>query len=203
MTGYERIRNENHTHSEEDAITQRIVEEIRLAQRDRSLPRWADRYFIRDQVLVAGKNLIGMKRPRIDIEIESAESQYRPLFHFEAKRLRNADSVRDYLNHKGLGRFLGEKYARSTREGGMVGYVQSDLPDQWAQKIERKLQRNQKNEFCLTADGDWTAIRLISELKHTYRTQHDRPTFDPITVYHTLLEFQERRENASRGAGGA
>ena len=188
---YKRIRAEQHSQSEEDFITQRLVEAIKAAQRGRSLPSWADRYFVRDQVPVSGSSRVGKKRHVIDIEFESTESRDRPLFHFEGKRLRKdrSDSVAEYLGREGLGSFLAGLYARSGHEGGMLGYVQSKSPQHWAEAIRRKLQRDPKEKHRLTGDGAWAAIRLIPALEHTYATRHNRPTLGNITIYHTLLSF--------------
>ena len=198
--GYERIRGEDHCDSREDYITQRLKEEVKAAQRRGKLPKWADRYFITDQAPVSGPNRDAEDRPKIDIEIESTESRRRPVFHFEAKRLRMGDShsVSEYVGPSGLGSFLDELYARCGDEGGMLGYVQSESPEHWAGAIERKLQRDLKEKHQLTADGAWTAIRLIPVFKQTYSTRHNRPTLGNITIYHTLLDFRgERNESAA------
>ncbi len=190
--GYNRIRGEHHCQSREDFITQRLKEEVKAAQRERSLPKWAYRYFITDQAPVSGPNRNAEDRPKIDIEIESGECRDRPVFHFEAKRLRLDDShsVSEYVGPAGLGSFLAELYARSGDEGGMLGYVHSESPEVWAGAIERKLQRDPIDKHRLTDDGAWTAIRLIPALEHTYSTRHNRPTLGNITIYHTLLNFR-------------
>lgn len=190
--GYGRIRAEQHCESEEDLITQRLKEAVKAAQREGSLPRWADRYFITDQTPVSVPGRDPKSRPKIDIEIESSESRCRPVFHFEAKRLRQDDthSVSEYLGPAGLGSFLTGLYARRGSEGGMLGYVQSQSPEHWAHAIQQKLARAQKGTYRLTADGTWTPTRLTPMLKHMYSTRHRRHTLGSITIYHTLLSFQ-------------
>ena len=190
--GYDRLRGENHAASDEDFITQRLIETVQAAQRERALPRWADRYFITDQAPVSVPGRIGKKRPIIDIKIESTESRTRPVYHFEAKRLRVDDShsVSEYLGPAGLGTFLAELYGRSGDEGGMLGYVQSESPEHWADAIGGKVQCDPKERHHLTDDGMWTTTRLIPMLKHTYATRHNRPTLCSITIYHTLLDFR-------------
>ena len=192
VVGYNRIRRERHCESREDFITQRIKEAVKAAQRERSVPEWAYQYFITDQAPVSGPNRDAEHRPKIDIEIESGESRNRPVFHFEAKRLRvdNTHSLSEYVGPEGLGSFLAELYARSGDEGAMLGYVQSKSPDYWAGAIERKLQHDPKDKHRLTDDGDWTAIRLIPRLQDTYSTRHNRPTLGNITIFHTLLDFR-------------
>ena len=71
----------------------------------------------------------------------------------------------------------------------MLGYVQSESPQHWAEAIQRKLQCDSKQEHRFTADGAWTAIRLIPALEHTYATRHKRPALGNIAIYHTLLVF--------------
>ena len=194
-TGYNRIRGERHSKSEEDFITQRIKEEIKAAQREKALPRWADRYFVTDQAPVSAPDRVGKDRPKIDIEIESTESRDRPVFHFEAKRLRREDShsVSEYVGPAGLGSFLAGLYGRTGHEGGMLGYVQSESPEYWARAIERKLQRYPNEGHCLTGDGSWSAVRLIPAFEHTYSTRHDRPRLGHINIYHSLLDFRSAK----------
>jgi hypothetical protein len=190
--GYGAIRGENHSESEEDFITQRLRQAIETGRRDGVLPRWADRCFIHDQLLVDVPGRVGKDRPKIDIHFESTESRSRPVYHFEAKRLRTSDthSVSEYVGKDGLGMFLAELYGRIGNEGGMLGYVQSESPTPWAEKIGRKLRRDPPGKHRLTAGGAWARVSLIPELEHTYTTRHTRPTLRNITIYHTLLDFR-------------
>ncbi len=190
--GYRTIRGESHSESNEDFITQRLRQAIQTGQRDGVLPRWADRYFVHDQLPVDVPGIEGKARPKIDIHIESSESRRRPVYHFEAKRLRTADthSVSEYVGKDGLGMFLAESYGRTGDEGGMLGYVQSESPATWAVKIGNKLQLGPPGNHRLTADGAWVKISLISGLEHTYATRHTRPSLRIITIYHALLDFR-------------
>ena len=61
---------------------------------------------------------------RIDIEVIEQRRGPRPRFRFEAKRLRDSDSRREYLGYDGLGCFLDGRYAASDPDAGMIGYVQ-------------------------------------------------------------------------------
>lgn len=189
--GYRAIRTESHTESEEDFITQRLRQSIQARQRDGVLPRWADRYFIYDQLPVDAPSVAGKDRRKIDIHFESSESRRRAVYHFEAKRLRTADthSVSAYVGKDGLGMFLAELYGRMGNEGGMLGYVQSESLTQWAERIGRKLHSDAPGNHQLTADGAWAGISCIADFEHTYATRHTRPTLGNITIYHTLLDF--------------
>ncbi len=191
--GYSRIQAENHSESEEDFITQRLKETIQAAQTEGTLPAWADRYFVADQAPVSVVGRIGKKRPKIDLEFQSTESRKRPVYHFEAKRLRRGGSSRGkYLGRDGLRMFFAELYGHSGDEGGMLGYVQSESPEHWAKKIQSKLLRDPKENHRLTDDGAWTATDLTPQLNYTYVTRHHRQTLREITIYHTLLDFRFR-----------
>jgi hypothetical protein len=198
--GNHRIRAEDHGGSEEDFITQRLKESIQAAQDERSLPRWAYRFFITDQVPVSTPGRVGKKRPKIDLEVQSAEAGPRPVYHFEAKRLRHDDSksVSAYVGKDGLGMFLAELYGRAGDEGAMLGYVQSESPEYWAKKIQGKMERDPKGNHRLTDDGKWTAANLTPQLAYTYASRHHRPTLCDITIYHTLLDFRFRKNQGPR-----
>ncbi|MDZ7615851.1 MAG: hypothetical protein U1E05_02540 [Patescibacteria group bacterium] len=190
--GYGAIRGESHGESEEDFITQRLRQAIQTGQRDRVLPGWADRYFVCDQLPIDVPGLKANRRPRIDVSVESSESPRRPVYHFEAKRLRTDDSnsVSEYVGKRGLGMFVAERYGRMGNEGGMLGYFQSESPNHWAARIGGKLRPDAAGDHPLSADGAWTRFPLIAEFEHTYATRHTRPTLGNITIYHTLLDFR-------------
>jgi hypothetical protein len=170
--GYRRIRAEDHRESHEDVITQRLKEGICAAQDERVLPGWADRYYVTDQVPVSVPGRLGKDRPKIDLEMQSAEARPCAIYHFEAKRLRRDDthSVSEYLGKDGLRMFLTEQYGRCGDEGGMLGYVQSDSPADWAGKVGRRLHPDRLGNCCLTADGAWAEVRLTADLEYSFIT---------------------------------
>jgi hypothetical protein len=190
--GYGAIRGESHSESKENLITQRLKQAIQTGQRDGVVPRWADHYVVQDQVQIDVPGLEVDERPKIDIHFESTESRSRPVYHFEAKRLRTAEthSVSEYVGKDGLGMFLAELYGHAGDEGGMLGYVQSESSTYWADKIGNKLHSDPPGSHRLTADGAWARVSLIAELEHTYATRHTRPTLGNVTIYHTLLDFR-------------
>ena len=124
-------------------------------------------------------------------EIES-NTPNRPTYHFEAKRLRTdrTDSVSEYLGKRGLGSFLNELYARTSDEAGMLGYVQSGNPLDWAQDLAAKLSKAPMNMCYLIDGGDWVACRVIASIENTFRTQHSRPNLGSITLFHRVLDMR-------------
>jgi hypothetical protein len=189
--GYKCIKSEDHSASCEDWITQRIVEEANAILKSPQRPRWAERYFIRDQIMLSVPDRTTIRRPKIDIEIES-NTPNRPTYHFEAKRLRTdrTDSVSEYLGRRGLGSFLNELYARTSDEAGMLGYVQSGNPLDWAQNLATKLTNAPLNPYYLIDGGGWVAYCVIASIQGTFMTQHSRPNLRPITLFHRMLDVR-------------
>ncbi len=69
----------------------------------------------------------------------------------------------------------------------MLGYVQFDDCDTWAERISASLN---SAEHKTTETGDWNLSIVIDELTHTFRTEHWRPNnFPVIEIFHTLLSF--------------
>ena len=101
----------------------------------------------------------------------------------------NTHPIGKYLGSAGLGEFLSGNYARDKLEAGMIGYVQSDTPKSWAEKAQKKFDKEPKLVRACS-DGSWTSITIIGELSHCFRSKHHRITKKrPITLYHVFLIF--------------
>ena len=128
-----------------------------------------------------------MRRPRIDVHIESNVRRPRPRFVFEAKRLYRSDSVAEYVGGKGLGALCDGTYAGKAEAAGMLGYVQRGDVDESARQIGRKLER-ERGLHGLPAEGSlWTELRLDARLGTTRRSRHARPGRGGIDIYHSFL----------------
>lgn len=184
--GYDRVKSTgtDYSQTEEDRITQLIVEEIKSYLRGLDVPVWTKRYFVRDQIKQPLPGYPPKKRPIVDIEMES-NATGRPLYHFEAKRLcRNSHPVSDYIGNDGLECFLSGRYAADFNEGGMVGYVQSDCPNCWSGKIAEKLK---DSPHCVEA---WHAENISGGPTYVYMTRHERVRpLSYVTILHSLMDF--------------
>lgn len=188
QTGYECVRRENHSESDEDDITMRLVDEIGAFLRSDTCPRWGRRYCVRDQAPQSILATPARCRPKVDIEMESL-SRGRPLYHFEAKRLRrNGNSAMAYLGREGLGCFLSARYGRGSTEGGMLGYVQSDSPAAWARGLSRVLTSGA--EFQLVKGPQWSAVAIPGGPSDVFSTYHTRDGLPDITILHSFLDFR-------------
>lgn len=188
--GYAEVRCSNHANSYEDTITQRIQEAISGLQAAGRVPRWAIRYVVQDQVPLGVRGKTGTARPKVDIQLLSTAIGCRPTFHCEAKRLRAEDTkaVSEYWGDLGVQEFLNEQYAAESTAGAMLGYIQSDMPNTWANKLSSKCTKEAK-QYRLVKGTVWKKVKIINELPDMYETVHHRPTKGRLALYHVLLDF--------------
>lgn len=139
--GYQDARDRIQNVSEETAITGLIAEAIEARLDDPETPERFDRYDPVDEYQLPGEDLVGKRRKRADIRIKSSLLRPRPRYIFEAKRLRKSTHGIDrYLGEEGMQRFLGNtSYSQYADEAAMVGYVQSETPDWWLDKLSAAL----------------------------------------------------------------
>lgn len=185
--GYQRIGPQNHASTTEEQITELIANEINDLIEAPNAARWMRRYLAIDDRKLSAPGRAGKKRARVDIEIIYLRRYPRPRFHFEAKRLYRSDSVAEYLGNEGVGCFLNAQYARDSDEAGMLGYVQSDDCDSWANKIRASLERDTA-KYGVVGGKSWRAAAIINELRNCYQSDHARSVLGrSICVTHTLL----------------
>ncbi|MHC5053418.1 MAG: hypothetical protein ACYTKD_01735 [Planctomycetota bacterium] len=190
--GYERLDSAEYQASEEPVITGELRDAIRHVLDDRASPppRWASSFFVGEEVHLSSADRKGKHRKIIDLQIEFASSHGRVRFDIEAKRLSQGNSgVADYLGSEGLGEFIAGNYANGDPDGGMLGYVQTGTPKEWAVKIE-KCMAKRSSTLHVSTGGGWQATNLASDPKDCYRSTHDRPSAGrPISILHLLLDF--------------
>lgn len=185
--GYARLKTHQYGESQEETITGDLVQAMVVVCDDPASPRWVDRLTAFDDPRVNDGTRKGKQRRRIDIGIESNVSRPRQRFSFEAKRLGERHGISGYLGDEGLGCFLRGGYAREDAEAGMLGYVQSRTPPDWAEKIASAIDENPSRYGACKA-GAFTRHTVVRELTFTYRSKHKRPDVGkPIVVFHTLL----------------
>jgi hypothetical protein len=119
--------------------------------RSRTAPDWTAELTVDDEVYIEGGIRRGKRRLRIDIETEQVRRGPRPIFQFEAKRLRSTASLRVYVGCDGLGCFLDGRYAKEQDIADMLGYVQSGTVEQRTAQLAGKLD----NHPGTLATGHW------------------------------------------------
>jgi hypothetical protein len=176
---------------QEPAVTGELVREMRAyLESGATAPNWASYYTIHDDPprIVGGK--LGIARPRVDIEFERVVSGPRPRLQFEAKRLDTptGHTVSGYLGKDGLGCFTSGRYPMTHHEAGMLGYVQSETEEIWADRIEHALLKEKAKYMAM--DPPFSHQRVLSLLRYTYLSHHRRNRgAGPFVVHHVLLRF--------------
>lgn len=189
--GYERLTPSDCGEYEETGITGELVramdEAIDQCPKGKG---WLRHFAVHDDPPVNVPGRLGKSRPRLDIKVVSGQRQPRSRFSFEAKRLGKGHAVGDYLGSEGLGCFLAGTYARDEDDAGMLGYVQSETPPQWAAKLKAHLDKpGGKHAVC--PGQEWQPCPMLKHgPKHVFHTRHERcKPYRPVDIYHTLLVF--------------
>jgi len=190
--GYSRLNPARYANTQETAITGDLAEAVEDVL-DYPTARWMRFYCVHDDPPENQpkhrRQRRGRNRHRVDIRLDSSEFSPRARFRFECKRLGKGHTAADYLGNAGLGCFLNAEYATADPCAGMLGYVQSDDEQTWADRIEQRLVESAE-DYSLRRQSPWRHEPVIKELPHTYRSRHGRGRGrEPIEIYHTLLRF--------------
>ena len=189
--GYARMEKTAFAGEQEPVITGELVREMRAyLESGGTGPSWAPYYTIHDDPPLTVGGRLGKARPRVDIEFERVISGPRPRLQFEAKRLNmlTGHTVSGYLGEEGLGCFTSGRYPITHGEAGMLGYVQSEDEEIWAERIRLAL-HNDKTKYS-AKDPPFSHQRMHSSLRHTYLSHHRRNKgAGPFVVHHILLRF--------------
>ncbi|MCK4763314.1 MAG: hypothetical protein KAW12_14040 [Candidatus Aminicenantes bacterium] len=132
----------------------------------------------------------GNKRKKPDLVIEG-KMPGRPEYEFEAKRLKKKDfGIGEYLGSKGLGCFVTGKYAARYNEAAMLGYIQSDSPEDWQVEIREKINRKKTILDVMSPPQD---VEIISDFPNEWKTMHRREVIErSISIFHILLDFRSK-----------
>jgi len=183
--GFRRLHGSRLSSEEEPAITGFLRDRIDDYLAD--APRWAKEYFVEDEVHLRSNNRKGKNRLRVDLEIEWSKTSPRSRFQFEAKCLRKGSkSVSAYLGSDGLGCFLSESYAKGHKQAGMLGYIQSGQPAEWAEKIRDKLTLDPQRYRLGRGHEAFKHEIIEPELPDSYQSIHTRKS-GPIEIHHIFL----------------
>lgn len=187
--GYARMDRAAFACAQEPVITGELVREMRahLESADNA-SGWACYYAIHEDPPLNVEGRLGTARPRVDIEIMRISPGPRPRLPFEAKRLSasTGHNVSGYLGADGLGCFISGRYPMTHDEAGMLGYVQSDSEEIWAERIATAL-RGKKE--CRAVDPRFAHQGIHASLRHTYLSRHLRSKGTAFAVHHVLLRF--------------
>lgn len=152
---------------------------------DEELPSRFQHYFPANEDPVDEHGVLGKKRPRVDILIESSNARPRKRYRLEAKRCHSHKS--NYRMHwyaEGVTAFLEGLYANDSPEAGLLGLMQSDDAQYWMQKLAEKL----ATDSSLSATSSLTDVNLTPDLPFMSFSQHKRQDDSRITLFHAFLD---------------
>ena len=187
--GYANSRNRVEGKHEEPDITGFIAEAIKDRLDAPDSPPWCNQIGIDDDPPIRGGGRTGRSRWRPDLIFESVERRPRPKYHFEAKRLRKQQSIKDYLGEDGLQCFLTGRYSHESNEAGMLGYIQCDNISTWVERLQLAIDQDchDKNELLLLSPQ--CDIQVVDAFPQEWMSKHDRRTGKSIVIHHLLLDY--------------
>lgn len=186
--GYDLLDPTKFTASEEEDIMGELVRSMQNALQAPHAPRWAKNFWAVEETRVHDPARLGKHRHRIDIEILKSQQGPRPHLRFEAKRLYDATSRRNYLGNDGLGCFLDGRYAKEDDVAAMLGYVQTGSTSSHAQELEKEMARDPKR-YEVETGGHWKSCSILGDLDSFQTRHHRQGTLPAIEILHTLLLF--------------
>ena len=184
--GYDLIDPPSLADCDEETITGRLTKAMQDALEDLDAPSWTKSFSAEEERPVNDSDREGKHRLRIDIEVIKHTSGPCPRFRFEAKRLRNSTSHRDYLGVDGLGCFLDGRYAAGDPDAGMLGYVQDGTASVYRNSICDAL-LNEPSRFGVAQGGELNECRIVRGLDTHASLHHRSGGLPSIMVFHTLL----------------
>lgn len=189
--GYEDSRHRVRVDDEEPAITGFIAEAIQDRLNDLNSPDWCDTIDIHDDPPISGGGRTGRGRWRPDLIFKSTAERRRPrpMYHFEAKRLRTQGSGKEYLGVDGLGCFISGKYASESDEAGMLGYVQCDDTSIWVARLQSAIDQDLENKNELLLSPPQRRMQIIDAFYQEWISKHGRKIGGNIIIHHILLDY--------------
>jgi len=153
-------------------------------------PHEAFLFFIKDDPSLSGGGRTGKRRLKMDIIISYAAGK-RPEFFFEAKRLHRTKAVASrYIGEKGMGCFISGRYASHCQEAAMLGYVQSDTPQDWQAKLQENVQQ-QRNDLRLETIAK--SVNFEESFPLEWISYHRRAHLPTLSLFHIVLDCRGNR----------
>lgn len=174
--------------TEETEITGHICEAVARRLDDPDMDLRFDRYFVGEDQPIPGEDRTGKKRRRTDIRIQWSALRPRPKYVFEAKRLRHdSHGIGRYVGVEGLRRFIDDtSYARDATEAAMLGFVQTPTAEEWAKKLEQRLDQDEHDQLRVRAPLAPVETGGLFEL--SFMSGHQRFDNHILEVHHLLLD---------------
>lgn len=160
--------------------------------------KWCKHYSVHNERPISSEERSGNSRREIDLTIEFVASRYKPEYVFEAKPLNSLKPYQresNYTNKEALQRFISGEYAVFTAsypEVGMLGYVLSDTPNQWRDRLKSAIDNNQNSLRLIPPQVDTITV---PNFPFEWVSEHERESSKrSVKVYHLLLNCRQEVE---------
>lgn len=138
---YADMRSELRKAKDEHVLTGLLADGMNSRINDPETPPRFAYYSVHNEKPTSPSGQRGLARPKLDLQIERNGVIPKPLFTFEAKRLRDDPTVKaraalwQYLGTDGVGRFLSGYYVPESVEAAMLGCMQAHDANYWFNEI--------------------------------------------------------------------
>jgi len=130
------------------------------------------------------------KRKLPDLKFRYGGPREALYFRFEAKKLAGRGDYEALISYEdGLGRFLRRIYGRQDRAGGLLGYAQTESPEDHAKRVRTALETDPR-KYRVSANGGWTAATWKNGPKCSFRAAHSREGASVIVIFYSFLSFR-------------
>jgi hypothetical protein len=157
--------------------------------------RWCKHYDVHNERPISNSERLGHSRREVDLIIKFVTSPFKPEYVFEAKPLNYAKYYQregNYIHIEALQRFIKGEYAEYTArypEVGMLGYVLSDTPEVWRDRLKLSINNNRSLLRLVSQQND---IEIIPQFPCEWISEHQRESSTrTVKVYHLLLNCRQ------------
>lgn len=161
-------------------------------------PQTADRftlYAVHSEKPTSPSGELGLKRPRLDIQIERCGLRPKRYFTFEAKRLRDdlsssvSVTMRHYLGVHGIRRFVSGRYAPESLEAAMLGCIQAHDAEFWFDQVGNAFDSDATNGGPMFASvGPLRHANVIRDFPDERVSVHTRAPGVSIQIFHLFID---------------
>lgn len=188
ILGHRRLASKSLAALDETAITGHLCDAMEAALDADDRPAWATQFTTVDDQPESVRGTTGKRRPRTDVCVRCIDPRPARRFRFEAKRLNNNQSLRDYLGDDGMLALITGHYG-DLPHAGMIGYVQIDTCAAWSDRIKAAITKDPAAYYAvLPARFDDLALSGAEapfSSSHEYGESRARRR-----ITHTLLQCQ-------------
>jgi len=123
---------------DETDITGKLCDAMNAVLDAHDAPDWATILTVVDDQPESVRDKTGKRRPRTDVCVRCINPRPEHRFRFEAKRLNEKAALAVYLGEAGMLALIHGYYGKLS-QAGMIGYVQTDTPSAWSNRIKNAL----------------------------------------------------------------